>query len=53
MVSPLWHGVELCRGIAMGNATTAATAVHVAILAGLAVLGYFAARRTYQRVLNE
>jgi lipooligosaccharide transport system permease protein len=53
MVSPLWHGVELCRGIALGNATAAATAVHVAILAGLAVLGYFAARRTYQRVLNE
>ena len=52
MVSPLWHGVELCRGIALGNATATATAVHVAILAGLAVLGYFAARRTYQRAFK-
>ncbi|HEX3964649.1 MAG TPA: ABC transporter permease [Trebonia sp.] len=52
LVSPLWHGVELCRGIALGDATPAATAVHVAILSALAVCGYFAARHTYQRVLN-
>jgi ABC-type polysaccharide/polyol phosphate export permease len=52
VVSPLWHGVELCRGIALADATAAGTALQAGILAGLAVLGYFAARRTYQRVLN-
>ena len=52
VVSPLWHGVELCRGIALADATAAGTALQAGILAGLAVLGYFAARRTYRRVLN-
>lgn len=51
VVSPLWHGTELCRSLALGTATPAAAAVHTVILAALAVAGYLAARRSYERVL--
>ncbi|MFJ8871544.1 ABC transporter permease [Streptomyces sp. NPDC102473] len=52
-VTPLWHGVELCRTAALGTATAGGTAVHVGYLAVLTVAGLLAARRTYQRHLHS
>jgi lipooligosaccharide transport system permease protein len=51
-VTPLYHGVALCRGLVIGHGLTAgAAAVHVAYLVVLVVLGCFWARRSYERRL--
>lgn len=50
--TPLWHGVELCRGLTLGAGPAAGGVVlHVAYLAAWAVGGYLAARTAYRRVL--
>lgn len=51
-LTPLWHGVQLCRG-AVGIATVrpAAVAVHLAVLAAYALGGYAVARRAFRRRL--
>jgi lipooligosaccharide transport system permease protein len=49
--TPLWHGVALCRALAMGTAGLAASLGHAAYLAGLAAAGVGAARWTYRRRL--
>ncbi|MEY9877642.1 lipooligosaccharide transport system permease protein [Streptacidiphilus sp. MAP12-33] len=51
-VTPLWHGVELCRTLALGTATALATLVHVGYLAAMAAVGLWAARRSYRRHLH-
>jgi lipooligosaccharide transport system permease protein len=38
-VTPLWHGVELTRDLATGSASAGATAIHVAYLVTLTVVG--------------
>jgi len=48
-LTPLWHGTELCRSLALGTATPAASALHVAYLAALAAGGAVAATRSIQR----
>jgi ABC-type multidrug transport system permease subunit len=50
--TPLWHGVDLGRTVALGTATPGSALVHVAYLAALAVAGLLAARRTYRRTLH-
>ncbi len=50
-VTPLWHGVDLCRDLALGEATFAASLGHVAYLALWAVGGYLLALRLYARRL--
>jgi lipooligosaccharide transport system permease protein len=40
VLSPLWHGVELCRDAATGHWDPAPQALHVAVLVGLATLGW-------------
>ncbi len=53
VVTPLWHGVELTRGIALRQATEWAPALHVAYLAALTVLGtWLAVRRLRERLLK-
>lgn len=52
-VTPLWHGVELCRGAVHGTLTTAALAVHVAVLAGLAAAGLALSQRTFRTRLAK
>ena len=49
--TPLWHGVDLCRALALGRATAAGTAGHVAYLLAVTGLGVAAARFTYRRRL--
>jgi ABC-type polysaccharide/polyol phosphate export permease len=51
-VTPLWHGVDLCRTLAFGDARPAETLIHVTYLAALAVAGFILARRNYARNLR-
>lgn len=53
-LTPLWHGVQLCRG-AVGIATLSAgaVAVHLAVLLAYAAGGYALARRTFRRRLAQ
>ena len=50
-LTPLWHGVALCRSLSLGTAQLGAAAVHVGYLAAVTALGIYAGNRTYQRRL--
>jgi lipooligosaccharide transport system permease protein len=50
-VTPLWHGVALCRGISLGTLTAGDACLHVGYLAGLTVAGLAVGRYTYRRRL--
>jgi len=52
-LSPLYHGVELCRAATLGHAESAAAVVaHVVFLAVVTVIGVLIARRTFARRLT-
>lgn len=51
-VTPLWHGVDLCRTIGLGTGQAAMTIVHVCYLVALTVIGCAAGRVTYRRQLH-
>ncbi|HEY2430525.1 MAG TPA: ABC transporter permease [Acidimicrobiales bacterium] len=50
-VLPLWHGVVLCRALALGNAGLWATLGHLAVLGAYIVIGAVAAVWAFQRRL--
>ena len=50
--SPLWHGVELCRGATTGT-LVAADLVHVAVLVAVVVAGWHWGTRTFTRRLTQ
>ena len=50
-VTPLWHGVELCRGAVLGTLDVVETVVHVAVLAAYTLVGYAICRVTFARRL--
>jgi lipooligosaccharide transport system permease protein len=50
-VTPLWHGVNLCRMLSLGDVDPPVALVNVAYLAGLAAVGIWAGARTYRRRL--
>ena len=52
-VTPLYHGVELCRGAVLHTLGVAAAAVHVAVLAAYWLVGLAWARRMFARRLAE
>jgi lipooligosaccharide transport system permease protein len=52
-VTPLWHGVELCRGAVVGRLGVAAACVHVAVLLAFTLAGWVVCVRTYERRLAE
>jgi lipooligosaccharide transport system permease protein len=52
-VTPLWHGVELCRGAVVGRLGVAAACVHVAVLLAFTLAGWLVCVRTYERRLAE
>jgi lipooligosaccharide transport system permease protein len=52
-LSPLWHGVELCRRLNLGTLTFGGLAVHGGILAVMVVGGVAAARVAFQRRLHQ
>jgi lipooligosaccharide transport system permease protein len=51
-VTPLWHGVALCRGLALGVGDAAALSLHALVLVALGLAGVFVARVTYRRRLE-
>ena len=50
-VTPIWHGVELCRGLMLGDLSWLPALGHLAYLLAGTVGGLLAARRTYKRRL--
>ena len=51
--TPLWHGVDMCRAIALDTAPAWTFPAHIAYLVVWAVLGWIWARRTFPKVLNQ
>lgn len=51
-VTPLFHGVELCRGATLGTWTLGGTLVHLAVLLVFVVGGTVVAMRTFTRALR-
>jgi lipooligosaccharide transport system permease protein len=50
-LTPLWHGVALCRSLSLGTATPGECALHAGYLVLVTVIGVAAGRRTYRRRL--
>lgn len=50
-VTPLWHGVQLCRTLSLGTATAGAAALHVAYLLAWVVAGAVLAVARFRRRL--
>ncbi|MBA3606009.1 MAG: ABC transporter permease [Actinomycetota bacterium] len=52
-VTPLWHGVELCRGAVLDTLGLAAATLHVAVLACYCLAGYLVCGVTFTRRLQR
>jgi lipooligosaccharide transport system permease protein len=50
-VTPLWHGIELCRGVVIESVSPGNVGVHLAVLAVYVVIGWVACRITFSRRL--
>ncbi|HET9897275.1 MAG TPA: ABC transporter permease [Streptosporangiaceae bacterium] len=50
-LTPLWHGVALCRSLSLGTAALWPSAGHAAYLIGVIALGIYAGDKTYRRRL--
>ena len=48
-VTPLWHGVALSRGLALGTSTAGGVLLHVAYLSAWIAAGVWVAARAYRR----
>ncbi len=51
--TPLWHGVQLCRGFTLGTETWPDALMHTGYLLLWTVGGYIAARITFERRLHK
>jgi lipooligosaccharide transport system permease protein len=51
-ITPLWHGVELCRGISLGTLTVGGAFLHVGYLVAVTLAGLAVGRQTYRRRLH-
>ena len=50
-VTPLWHGVELCRGAVIDSVDAGNVVVHLTVIGGYAMAGWVACRITFARRL--
>jgi lipooligosaccharide transport system permease protein len=50
-LTPLWHGVNLCRHLTLGQVPLASTVIDLAYLVAVTAAGVVAARWTYRRRL--
>jgi lipooligosaccharide transport system permease protein len=50
-VTPLWHGVELCRSLILGTAEVGPSILHALYLAVWVVAGWLVCQRTFARRL--
>jgi lipooligosaccharide transport system permease protein len=53
VLSPLWHGVELCRAATTGSVEWPAAAGHIAFLSGCIIAGWWWGTRTFTRRLAQ
>jgi lipooligosaccharide transport system permease protein len=53
MVTPLWHGVDLCRTLSLGTATWGTSIVHIGYLAVLTGVGLVVGARNFQKHLHS
>lgn len=51
--TPLWHGVETTRAVALGSSPGWSGAAHVAVLLGYVAVGWVLARRGFERRLRS
>jgi lipooligosaccharide transport system permease protein len=51
-VTPLWHGIELCRSAVIADVEPTAPLVHVAVLVAYAAVGWWACTVTFTRRLR-
>ena len=51
-VTPLWHGIELCRGAVIASVDPGNVAVHLAVLFTYVVAGWYACRLTFAQRLQ-
>jgi lipooligosaccharide transport system permease protein len=51
-VTPLWHGVALCRALSLGSADLVGSLGHLAYLTAIAILGLIAGEHAYRRRLH-
>ena len=52
LVSPVWHGVDLCRSITLGTPLTLSLWVEVGYLSGATIVGWWAAIRQLRKTLH-
>src|SRR4029077_3829704 len=50
--TPLWHGVQLCRGLDLGHVSVASMAGHALVLTAFTAVGIAVALRTYRTRLE-
>jgi lipooligosaccharide transport system permease protein len=53
VISPLWHGVELCRGATTGSIDFLPAVGHVAVLVGCVVAGWAWGARSFTKKLTQ
>jgi len=51
-ITPLWHGVELCRGLVLGGLEATDGLAHLAVLVAFVVGGWAACQVTFRRRLR-
>ncbi|GAB1694998.1 ABC transporter permease [Krasilnikovia sp. M28-CT-15] len=50
-ISPLWHGIELARGVTLGGLSVPSAILHIAYLVALLTVGSVVGRRQFHRRL--
>jgi lipooligosaccharide transport system permease protein len=50
-VTPLYHGVALCRDLTLGQLSAGSDILHTVYLVTLTTIGYLLARRTFRKRL--
>lgn len=53
LITPLWHGVEMCRALALGTPTTLPPGLHFAYLIVWAAAGWLVALKTWHKRLTR
>lgn len=51
-LTPLWHGVELCRGLVLGGLAPSRALLHLGVLVAVATAGWLVCRVTFTRRLR-
>jgi lipooligosaccharide transport system permease protein len=52
-ITPLWHGVDLCRSLSLGTATVGGFVGHVAYLVAFGAVAVAWGRHTFERRLHQ